>query len=160
MDYAVPISFHLTKSGDKCTIRDYIAIWICMCTRAVTLEAVEDCSSETFIVSAHRFIARRGHCTDLHPGNGTNFVGAHSDLRELFNEASFHVQQTTFTLVQHGTTWRFNPARVVPFGGLWESAAKSAKHHLRRVIDDQVLTFVELSNLLCRVEACLSSRPL
>ena len=40
------------------------------------------------------------------------------------------------------------------------AAVKSTKHHLRRIIGEQVLTFVELSTLLCKIEACLNSRPL
>ena len=56
--------------------------------------------------------------------------------------------------------WIFNPPAAPHFGGLWEAAVKSAKRHLKRVIGDQVLTFVEYSTVLCRIEACLNSRPL
>ena len=34
------------------------------------------------------------------------------------------------------------------------------KYHVYRIIGEQVLTFVEMSNLLCRMEAILTSRPL
>ena len=64
------------------------------------------------------------------------------------------------SLAQNGTSWIVNPPNAPHFGGLWEAAVKSAKRHLRRVIGDQVFTFSELTTLMCRIEACLNSRPL
>ena len=52
------------------------------------------------------------------------------------------------------------PARLdLYFGGIWEAAVNSVKHHLRRIIGDQVLTFSELATLMCHIEAYLNSRP-
>ncbi|EFN72330.1 hypothetical protein EAG_12036, partial [Camponotus floridanus] len=52
-----------------------------------------------------------------------------------------------------------NPPAAPHFGGLWEAAVKSTKHHLRRVLGDTTLTFEEMSTFLAQVETCLNSRP-
>ena len=56
--------------------------------------------------------------------------------------------------------WHCIPERAPHFGGLWEAAVKSAKHHLKRVLGEQRLTFEELTTVAAQVEACLNSRPL
>ncbi|XP_071582300.1 uncharacterized protein [Temnothorax nylanderi] len=52
------------------------------------------------------------------------------------------------------------PPRRSNFGGIWEAAVKSTKHHLRRVIGEATLTYEKMATLLSEVEACLNSRPL
>ena len=59
-----------------------------------------------------------------------------------------------------GISWKFIPERAPNFGGLWESAVKSMKTHLRHVISDVKLTFEEFTTILAQVEAVLNSRPL
>ena len=46
------------------------------------------------------------------------------------------------------------------FGGLWETAAKSLKHHFWRIVGNICITFEELAMILAEVEACLNYRPL
>ncbi|XP_017485290.1 PREDICTED: uncharacterized protein LOC108373859 [Rhagoletis zephyria] len=45
-------------------------------------------------------------------------------------------------------------------GGLWEAGVNSFKSHFKKVASAHKYTFEELSTLLCRIEACLNSRPL
>ena len=64
------------------------------------------------------------------------------------------------TLAQEDTSWIFNPPSAPHSGGIWEAAVKWAKHYMRRVIGEQVLTFSDFATLMCCIEACLNSRPL
>ena len=160
VDYAGPINVRLTKTRGKGTMKGYIAIFVCMATKAVHIEVVEDYTSEAFIAAFHRFTARRGHCKELFSDQGTNFVGADTLLKQMVRSSSSYSNQIVNSLAREGTSWIFNPPSAPHFGGIWEAAVKSAKYHLRRVIGEQVLTFSELATLMCRIEACLNSRPL
>ena len=161
VDYAGPFSIRLTKTRGKKTLKGYNALFVCMSTRAIHLEVVEDCTSESLIAAFHRFTSRRGHCEKLFSDQGTNFVGVDALLRQMLSEVMSSSSQAFHLLAQDGASWFLNTPRAPFFGGLWEAAVKSVKFHLRRVIGEQVLAFLEFCTLLCRIEACLNStRPL
>lgn len=161
VDYAGPFKIRPSQGRGRASLKGYIAIFVCLATKAVHLEVVSDYSADAFIATFKRFTARRGHCATLYSDKGTNFVGADAELRSLFHNArSDTLKSIRQTLSDEGTIWKFNPPGAPHFGGIWEAAVKSTKHHLRRVVGDHSLTYEELSTLLCEIEACLNSRPL
>ena len=160
VDYAGPLMLRTAKGRGHKSYKGYIAVFVCLCTKAVHLEVVSDLTSSTFIASFRRFVSRRGHCAELLSDNGTTFRGADGELQSLFKAASAFYGEVSATLAMDGTKWSFIPPYSPHFGGLWEAAVKSAKYHLRRVIGDHTLTYEETATLLCQVEACLNSRPL
>ncbi|XP_043482132.1 uncharacterized protein LOC122511132 [Leptopilina heterotoma] len=160
VDYAGPVWIRTSKGRGIRASKGYLVIFVCFATKSVHLEVCSDYTSEGFIAAYKRFSSRRGVCSLLHSDCGTNFVGADRELRELFRESSSVSFEISRYLASNGTTWRFNPPAAPHFGGLWEAAVRSVKHHLRRVIGEMTLTFEELSTFLCEVEACLNSRPL
>ena len=129
---------------------------------AVHLEAISDLTSEAFIATLRRFVARRGSPTLIWSDNGTNFVGANRELKEMHGFLSRRDVGHTITefCSTLGIEWHFIPEHSPHFGGLWEAAVKSAKTHLRRVMGDVKLTFEELSTVFAQMEACLNSCPL
>lgn len=132
-----------------------------MVTKAVHLELVSDLSSSSFLAALRRMVARRGAPNHIYSDNGTNFVGANKILnRECLDlqaklDSNFY-QSITDMKIQ----WHFNAPGCPNAGGLWEAAVKSLKYHLKRVIDEQKLTFEEYTTLLTQLEACLNARPL
>ncbi|XP_033229750.1 uncharacterized protein LOC117181300 [Belonocnema kinseyi] len=132
LDYAGPIWMRTTKGRGHKAYKGYIAIFVCCATRAVHLEVVSDYSAEGFIAAYKRFSARRGVSHTLYSDNGTNFVGADREFREIFSEASAESDKIVRHITDNHTTWKFNPPAAPHFGGLWEAVVKSVKHHLRR----------------------------
>lgn len=143
---------------DVKTEKGYIAVFVCMATRAVHLEAVTGMTAEAFMAAFSRFTARRGICANMYSDNGTTFVGADREMREAIR--TWQHKAALEYVQMKGTNWHFiTPA--APFqGGIWEAAVKSMKHHLKRVMGTQKYSFEVLSTLLAEVEACLSSRPI
>lgn len=137
--------------------KGYIAVFVCLVTRAVHLEAVTGMTSEAFIAAFSRFCARRGICANMYSDNGTTFVGADKEMRAAMQ--TWQQKETRDYVQSKGTDWHFiTPA--APFqGGIWEAAVKSMKHHLKRVMGTHKYTYEVLATLLAEVEACLNSRP-
>lgn len=162
VDFAGPITTKSYHGRGSKREKSYIAVFVCFTTKAVHLEAVSSLSSDAFIACFKRFSGRRGHATNIYSDNGTNFVGARRKLSEMQQLFKSQVHRDTLSKFStaFNTEWHFNPPASPHFGGLWESAVKSVKYHLKRVLFNHILTFEELSTVLTQIEACLNSRPL
>ncbi|XP_030765508.1 uncharacterized protein LOC115889598 [Sitophilus oryzae] len=95
----------------------------------------------------------------MYSDNGTTFIGANHELESFFTQVQ---NQNTFAefCATEQISWHFIPPRAPHFGGIWESAVKAVKYHLRRVIGQSTLTYEDFYTGLVQVEACLNSRPL
>ena len=143
VDYAGPINVRMSKGGGNKSYKGYICIFVCMSTKAVHIEIVSDCTTPAFIAAYKRFVSRRGHCAELYSDNGTYFHGANHELQGLLKN-SLTSQELIAQLENDGTSWKFIPPGAPHFGGIWEAAVKSAKHHLRRIIGDSTMTYEKL----------------
>lgn len=161
VDYAGPIPVKNSNLRSAVISKGYICLFICMVTKAIHLEAVSDLTSNSFLAAFRRFISRRGACTDIYSDCGTNFVGASKELQVLLHKTQKSLpEELRQNLLSNGTDWHFIPPASPNFGGLWEAGVKSVKFHLKRIMNDRILSFEELSTLLCQIEGCLNSRPL
>ena len=161
VDYAGPIDIRISKGRGNRSYKGYIALFICMVTKAVHIEAVSDLTTQAFLAAFRRFTARRGLCANMYSDNGTCFVGANRKLKQDHDRLMRNVtSEITPIVAKDGVTWHFIPPRASHFGGLWEAGIKSTKFHLKRVIGASTLTFEEMSTLLAQIECILNSRPL
>jgi hypothetical protein len=56
---------------------------MCMTTKAVHKGLVSDLTTDAFLATLKRFIARRDIVTDLFSDNGTNFVAVNNELHNF-----------------------------------------------------------------------------
>ncbi|CAF4927804.1 unnamed protein product [Pieris macdunnoughi] len=159
VDFAGPINIRMSKGRGNKSYKGYISLFVCMVTKAIHLEVVSDLTADSFIAAFKRFLARRGHVSDIWSDNGTNFVGASKELRQIVDNASVATDVREW-LGNQIVTWHFIPPHAPNFGGLWEAGVKSTKFHLKRIVGDSTLTFEEMTTVLSQIEACLNSRPL
>lgn len=162
VDFAGPFSIKERQNRRNPVIsKGYVCVFVCLCTRAVHLELIEDLSTRAFLQGFTRLAARRGPVLKVWSDNGTNFVGAASSLketREILNTWKDDLTQSQLAAL--GTEWNFITPSAPFQGGIWEAAVRSMKHHLRRVMKDQILAFPDFVTLCCQIEACLNSRPI
>ncbi|XP_011883920.1 PREDICTED: uncharacterized protein LOC105571060 [Vollenhovia emeryi] len=159
VDYAGPVRVRASHGRGIKSNKAYIALFICLSTFAIHLELVGSYASDAFLDAFTRFCARRGMPESVYSDNETTFAGAEKELALAYRAALRNNDFLNKTATDH-VKWHFIPPAAPHFGGLWEAGVKSVKYHLRRVLQDHTLTYEEFLTLLCRIEACLNSRPI
>ncbi|XP_063390141.1 uncharacterized protein LOC134675762 [Cydia fagiglandana] len=126
VDFAGPITCRMSKGRGAKTYKAYIALFVCMSTKAIHLELVSDMTTEAFIAAFKRFVSRRGHCKELWSDHGTTFVAAEKELLKMWQQGRNEIPEDLLkSLDDRGTRWRYIPPGAPNFGGLWEAGVKS-----------------------------------
>lgn len=158
IDYAGPFEIAENYKRKTNLRKGWVAVFVCMVTRAVHLDVITDLTSAAFIACYERFICRRGHCNTLYSDNGTTFKGANNEIHKAFKE--WCAPDVKEHLNKRGTNWKFTPPAAPHQGGIYEAAVKSMKFHLARVMGKKHYTYEYFVTLLVQIEAILNSRPL
>ena len=159
VDFCGPFTITMAGLRGARKLDVFLAVFVCLTTKAIHLEVVMDLSTDGFLQCLERFIGRRGVPSIIWSDNGRNFLGSANLLRRLglLSDSSHKVaDQLSFK----GITWKFIPPRAPHFGGLWEAAVKSAKRLLKINLRDHTPTLQTFSTISVRIEAILNSRPL
>ncbi|XP_051157423.1 uncharacterized protein LOC127279231 [Leptopilina boulardi] len=163
LDFCGPFFIKEKKHRNRVKVKVYVAIFVCLSSKAVHIEIVSDLTTEAFLASLKRFFSRRGLSSDLYSDNATNFKGAKREIDEIYDflNDNENINEITRELVNQGRiNWHFIPPRSPHFGGLWEAAVKLFKYHFTRVIGETILTYEQLTTFATEIEAILNSRPI
>jgi hypothetical protein len=162
VDYCGPFDIKNSRIRKSQVGKGYVALFVCLATKAIHMELVSDMTSDTFLAALKRFIARRGLPAQICCDNATTFKGSHNQLKALYdlNRNDEHRNKIVRYATQRGIDFKYIPSYSPTFGGLWEAGVKSAKYHFRRVIGKTVLTYEQFNTVIVEVEGILNSRPL
>lgn len=95
-----------------------------MNSRAVHLELARSLETDDFMLVLMQFLNHRGHVKEIRSDNGTNFVGADKEIRELI--VAMKHSKLERELSQRGCNWVFHPPpprRISYVRGMGEAGA-------------------------------------
>ncbi|KAI8503729.1 hypothetical protein Bbelb_187000 [Branchiostoma belcheri] len=133
------------------------AIFTCTTTRAVHLEKADSLDTDSCINALRRFIAR-GQVKAMWSDNGTNLVGAKTELRKELEK--WNKEKIKENLLQKQVDWHFSPPSGSHFGGVWERQIRTIRQVLTAIAKKQQLDDEGLHTLFCEVEQIINTRPL
>ena len=94
----------------------------------------------------------------MYSDNGTSFVSASRELREVYETILY---DDTIDLITkqslNPVEWKFSPSGAPHFTGLW---VKAMKLLMRKIVGSHPLSYEELTTVLATAESVLNSRPL
>lgn len=126
-DFAGPFMIkHRTGRGQK-SFKCYVCVVVCFSTRAIHLEVVEDLTSNAFIESLKRFIARRGRPVEIFSDCGTNFKGAEKEIQKCFSR--FHKDESVQSYsASENIKWSSSFRRLMGIGCQVDETSPSSQY--------------------------------
>jgi len=156
VDYGGP--FYTIQGRGKKRLKRYLCLFTCLNTRAVHLELAYNLDTDSFLNAFYRMVNRRGTPVKIYSDNGSNFVGADRELKELVAKLSKDkiIQDTG----SKGIEWEFNPPLTPHFGGAHEIMIKAAKRAINCILNNADINDEELHSAITGAEFLVNSRPL
>ena len=162
IDFAGPLIIKSDKLRKPTRLKVYVAVFICLTTKAVHLDICKGLSTTEFLATFRRLANRRGTPKTICSDNRTNFVGAKHEMKEIVEFLKSKEVEDAISRVSTDDEirWINIPPRAPHFGGLWEAAVRKMKILLRKNDAGLIMTYDELYTLLTEVEAIINSTPL
>ena len=136
----------------------YIAIFVCLVTRAIHLELANDLSADEFLMAFIRFSSRRGVPKLVYSDHGTNLKFVQKLVGNVTEIIDIDVRRYFST---NNIRWKFAPPNAPWYRGVCERLVGVVKPSLKKSFGrKQILNYVSLNTALCELENIVNSRPL
>ena len=153
LDFIGPLLTHTSKDNE--VVKSYICLFTYCSTRGIHLETCESLNVSSFRLLFRRFCSRRGLPVLLLSYNGSTFKSASQEIRKIVRS-----KEIKNYIANKGITWTFITPRASRMGGSWERMVKSVKRCLKKTLERSLLTFEEITTIVCEIEAILNERPI
>lgn len=107
VNFAGPFKLVAFRGRGHTTRKGYLAVFVCLASKAIHLELVSDLTAAAFLAAFKRYVSRRGRCIKVFSDNATNFRAADRELQAMFRESSAGFREAAVQLVELGTSWSF-----------------------------------------------------
>ena len=143
----------------RCEVKRYGCLFTCFNTRAIHIEVLNSLETDTFINGFLRFVSRRGYPKKVWSDNGTNLVGARTELSKSLRQLDRGKVIRTARRSEIELT--FNPPLASHQGGVWERMIRTIRRIMLSLLVPSVrMTDDILHTTFCEVESIVNSRPL
>ena len=130
VDYGGP--FVTIQGRGRRREKRYLCLFTCMATCAVHLEMTFGLDTDSFLNAFYRMANKRGFPKNVTSDNGTNFVGAVKELKDLV--CQLDEDKIIQFVTNKGVTWHFNPSLAPHFGRVHEIMIKAAKRAIYAIL--------------------------
>ena len=146
------------KQG-RSEVKRYGCLYTCFTSRAIHIEVLNSLETDTFINGFIRFISRRGYPIRIWSDNGTNFVGARTELSKSLRD--LNRSRVIQAARRKNVDWIFNPPLASHHGGAWERMIRTVRRVLLSLLSSSPrMTDEILQTVMCEAESIVNSRPI
>ena len=146
---------YIIKDPQGRKTKPYICLFVCVTTRAVHLEVVENLTTSSFIMCLRRLAASKGMPTLILSDNHRTFIAGETFLLDLQLDPSVREY-----LQSKNVRWKHQMPRSPWMGGYFERLVRTIKASLTTAISRKFLTLEEFSTVVKEAESIVNSRPL
>ena len=153
LDFIGPLLTRTSKDNE--VVKSYICLFTCCSTCGIQLETCESLNVSSCRLLFRRFCSRRGLPVLLLSDNASTFKSASQEISKIARS-----KEIKNYVANKGVTWTFITPRASWMGGSWERMVKSVKRCLKKTLGRSLLTFEEITTIVCEIEAVLNDRPI
>ena len=141
-------------------LKRYGLIVTCLASRAVHIELLDDLTTDSFINGLRNLISIRGHVSSVLSDQGSNFIGAHRELKKALQEITDPGLKKY--MEDNQIQFKTNSPHSSHMGGVWERQIRSIRNILAGMMEQHSkrLNTSTLRTFLYEAMSILNSRPL